>query len=174
MEELDGVHRQAEPLFLAVVGRFQVIIGLDDAVAGEFQVEVGAFQVGVGPRLHGEDGAGASEGDQHRGREGGDAGSILTCPSPGPARGAHARRRPARRPSSARCRRPTRGWSHNDPRGRASSPSCRPPREPGRWRVALPWPGKFAPLDLAEHLADIVAVTRRLPGQQAVKRRAKA
>ena len=39
-------------------------------------------------------------------------------------------------------------------------------------RVELPWRGELAPLDLAEDFADVVALERRLAGQEAVKRRA--
>ena len=175
MEQLDRLHRQVEPLLLTRVGQLQIGVRLRDEPVGDRQVNVGLLEAAVGLGLHGEHGGGAGKRNQHRGRQRGDRRPVPPRPPPRPPRerltpGGHglvghppldvvgqclARRVPALWPQC-----------HRLEADRLQRRVDRGVKRSGR--------RKFAPLHLAEHLADILTLERRPAGEQAVERRAQA
>ncbi len=175
MEEADRLHRQVEPLPLALVGRAEVGVGRRDLRVGDPEVGVGALQVGVGPRLHREHRRRPGEGHEHGGAGGRHARAVPGQPAEEPARRGLA-------PGADRLvghpaldvlgQRPGRGVPR--PRLRRHRPEAdRLQRRVDR-RVDQAGPREFAPLYLAQDLADVVSLDRWPAGQQAVERGAQA
>ena len=101
-----------------------------------------------------------------------DAGAPIAAPATPAAR---ARRSPARRPSTARCRRPAPWAWRSGRRASGPSPSGRRPPAPVDRRVELARRRGSRPRCTARStVADVVALERRPAGQQAVERRPQA
>ena len=145
-------------------------------VEGHLGGAVGRPEGRVGSGLHGRHGGQADDGRHQGDRRRRDSRPVSPGPSPRPARrAARARPSPARRPPIARCRRPATGGSDSG-RPDRSAIAFRQTASSARSIVGSTWRGgaELASLHAADHVGDVVAVERRLAGQQAVERRAEA
>jgi hypothetical protein len=173
VERPDRLLGQDEPRPLPLIGRFQVGVGLDLTPVGEFEARVGVLERGIGPGLHREHGGQTDHRHQHRSGRDADRRAVSPRPTPCPPRerftpGGYrlVGRPPLNIFGQGSARRETvLGLGRH--RLEADSLQRRVDR-----RVEVPGRFEVPPLDLAENLAEIIALERLAAGEKAIHRRA--